>query len=129
MNASEIDRLRHWACTLLIVVAAGAAAGRILSAELVLEPSLHKPSDQPQAKGRNWPPKRAEPMPTFSSNDRSRWATVRALVDNGTYVVGRREYRWTDREVVALFAAGNGVQAAALAQAADRNPHDSGIIF
>ena len=28
--------------------------------------------------------------PTFSSNDRSRWATVRALVDHGTYVIGQR---------------------------------------
>src|SRR5262249_8962222 len=25
------------------------------------------------------------------SNDRSRWATVRALVDHGTWVIGRRE--------------------------------------
>jgi hypothetical protein len=31
-------------------------------------------------------------MPTFSSNDRSRWATVRALVDEGTFAIGRREY-------------------------------------
>ena len=28
-------------------------------------------------------------MPTFGSNDRSRWATVRALVDDGTFVIGR----------------------------------------
>ena len=30
-------------------------------------------------------------MPTFGSNDRSRWATVRALVDEGTFVIGRRD--------------------------------------
>ena len=30
-------------------------------------------------------------MPTFSSNDRSRWATVRALVEEGTFVIGRRD--------------------------------------
>ncbi len=30
-------------------------------------------------------------MPTFSSNDRSRWAAVRALVDHGTWVIGRRD--------------------------------------
>ncbi len=35
-------------------------------------------------------PKSAEKMPTFSSNDRSRWATVRSLVENGTFVVGKR---------------------------------------
>jgi hypothetical protein len=38
-----------------------------------------------------WPRTRPEPMPTFSSNDRARWATVRALVDEGTYVIGRRD--------------------------------------
>src|SRR5262249_5311541 len=32
-----------------------------------------------------------EPVPTFSSNDRSRWATIRALVDHGTYVIGYRD--------------------------------------
>jgi hypothetical protein len=30
-------------------------------------------------------------MPTFSSNDRSRWCTIRALVDRGTYVIGDRD--------------------------------------
>ena len=30
-------------------------------------------------------------MPTFSSNDRARWATIRALVDEGTYAIGRRD--------------------------------------
>ena len=28
----------------------------------------------------------------FSSNDKSRWATVRALVDDGTFVIGKRTY-------------------------------------
>src|SRR5262249_49826044 len=39
---------------------------------------------------RVWPTTRPLPSPTFSSNDRSRWATVRALVDEGTFVVGKR---------------------------------------
>jgi hypothetical protein len=55
--------------------------GRILSAELLYEPSIES---------RRWPDKRPTPMPTFSSNDRSRWCTVRALVDKGTYVIGHR---------------------------------------
>src|SRR5262249_24529623 len=66
----------------------------------VFEPSRYKP---PAADGygtylgeftptRVWPATRPEPTPTFGSNDRSRWATVRALVDNGTYVIGRREH-------------------------------------
>ncbi len=28
---------------------------------------------------------------TFGSNDRSRWATIRSLVDNGTYIIGYRK--------------------------------------
>ncbi|MCS7271308.1 MAG: hypothetical protein NZ703_09500, partial [Gemmataceae bacterium] len=50
---------------------------------------------------------RPEPTPMFSSNDRSRWATVRALVDEGTYVIGRRHYldpndrrRYEDRGII-----------------------------
>src|SRR4029077_3506677 len=29
---------------------------------------------------------------TLGSNDRSRWCTIRALVDDGTYAIGRRDY-------------------------------------
>lgn len=71
---------------LLIIVAAGMGLGRILSMELVVEPSLSKPYG-PRRWSADKPPL---PMPTFSSNDRSRWATVRALVDEGTYVIGKR---------------------------------------
>jgi len=38
-----------------------------------------------------WPKTRPNPVPTFGSNDRSRWATIRSLVDHGTYIVGYRE--------------------------------------
>src|SRR6185369_672054 len=75
----------------LIVVAGGMALGRILSAELLYEPSLHRTSTDPDYAGRKWPAERPRPMPTFSSNDRSRWCTVRALVDEGTFVIGRRD--------------------------------------
>ena len=68
--------------TILIIVAAAMALGRILSAELLVEPSIT---------ARPWPDKRPEPMPTFSSNDRSRWCTVHSLVDRGTYVIGDRD--------------------------------------
>lgn len=73
--------------TLLIIVAGGMALGRILNTELVLEPSQHKPYGPRGWKYSDEPPL---PMPTFSSNDRSRWATVRSLVDEGTYVIGQR---------------------------------------
>src|SRR6516165_10195932 len=57
--------LRRTVYTLLIVVAAAIAAARILSVTRL-------------------------PMATFADNDRSRWDTVRALVDNGTYAIGER---------------------------------------
>ncbi|MBI1916665.1 MAG: hypothetical protein HYS12_18310 [Planctomycetes bacterium] len=83
--------LRRHLYVLLILVAGCMALGRILNAELVYEPSLYRKAGEPPSAGRPWPPDRPEPMPTFSSNDRSRWATVRALVDNGTYVIGHRD--------------------------------------
>src|SRR5947209_2100132 len=39
---------------------------------------------------RLWPATRPYPVPMFGSNDRSRWATIRALVEDGTFVIGRR---------------------------------------
>jgi hypothetical protein len=115
---------------LLITLAAGLAAGRIASAERVYEPSVHR------AAGENvprpaWPATRPEPWPTFSSNDRSRWAAVRALVDQGTWVIGRR-----DRTVVlasgpAVLAARDPLSAFILLEAGyqARTRSDSGIIF
>src|SRR5580704_3936752 len=84
--------LRPLVYPLLITVAAAAVCGRILSANLVYEPYLSRSEDEPNdGRRRLWPKKPPEPMPTFSSNDRSRWATVRALVDEGTYVIGHRD--------------------------------------
>jgi hypothetical protein len=88
----EPGPLRRHLYALLIVAAAAMALGRILNAELVYEPSLHRVEGDPaEVHLRRWPDKRPEPMPTFSSNDRSRWCTVRALVDEGTYVIGHRD--------------------------------------
>src|SRR5262245_14137053 len=75
---------------LLIVVSVAVACARVMNAELVLEPSLYRNADDPPGK-RLWPTTVPRPMPTFSSNDRSRWATIRALVDHGTYVIGTRD--------------------------------------
>jgi hypothetical protein len=71
-------------------------------------------------------------MPTFGSNDRSRWATVRALVDEGTYVIGKRDQVVMYRSLAANFAAQDPVQAAVLAQAGHyqrTKQSDSGVIF
>jgi hypothetical protein len=84
--------LRRTMYGLLIVTAAAMAVSRILSAELVYEPSLSRSwPDDPTHPRRSWPVKAPRAMPTFSSNDRSRWAAVRALVDEGTWVIGRRD--------------------------------------
>ena len=74
-------RLRHAIYWILGILTLGQMTAHIFKAERVYEPSFPRP----------WPSVRPEPMPTFSSNDRSRWATVRALVDEGTFVIGRRE--------------------------------------
>jgi hypothetical protein len=83
---------------LMTAAAVGIAGAKVVGAENVLEPSRYTaptkdaysavPPDPP----RKWPDRRPEPTPMFSSNDKSRWATVRALVDDGTFVVGRRVY-------------------------------------
>jgi hypothetical protein len=70
-----------------------------VGAENVLEPSRFKaPQNMERTKGygseqdRAWPTERPDPTPMYSSNDKSRWATIRCLVDEGTYVIGRRVY-------------------------------------
>jgi hypothetical protein len=71
-------------------------------------------------------------MPTFSSNDRSRWATVRALVDQGTYAVGQRDPRVTRTSAVALLAPVEPISIAAVAVAGYQvrtNDADTGVIF
>src|SRR5262249_45356643 len=107
------------------------AAGRILSAERVLEPSLHKAT--PKGKGRVWPDNRPPPMPMFSSNDVSRWATTRALVDNGEFVIGRRDRETVIISAVTPLGAWHGIDTAVLAQAGfvartSKKPN-TGIIF
>ncbi len=65
---------------IFMIVIAAAVAGRILSVTRVYEPQLG-----------TWPSSRPEPMPTHGDNDRSRWDTIRALVDQGTYAIGERD--------------------------------------
>ncbi len=98
--------LRRMVYGLLIVAAAGMALGRILSAELVSEPSLSRSwPDDPKHPRRAWPQSAPRAMPTFSSNDRSRWAAVRALVDEGTWAIGRRD-RKTGKDSGIVFEDG-----------------------
>ena len=67
MQSTDSLPLRRTIYALFITVTASALAGHILAA--------------------------TRSVPTLSDNDRSRWDTVRALVDDGTYAIG---YRYTD---------------------------------
>ena len=87
--------LRRSLYTLMLVAATGLMVGRLGNVELVYEPSLHTPKPKPDQPGkfyeaRKWPEKVPPAWPTFSSNDRARWATVKALVEDHTFVIGRR---------------------------------------
>jgi hypothetical protein len=103
---------------LMGTVAVAAVLARVLSVQLLYEPSLHRPepiraaevavvplaaagpldggvlaalsAEGIRRQSRAWPATAPQPMPTFSSNDRSRWAAARALVDEGTFAIGRR---------------------------------------
>lgn len=75
---------------ILIVVATACGIGRLMSAQRLYEPTMHRIEGKPDDRRSKWPLATPAESPTFSSNDRSRWATVRSLVDDGTYVVGTR---------------------------------------
>ena len=121
MTPDPTAELRRAFYLLLGLAAVGAAAARVCGTELAFEPSRFAPeftavggtigttngSRNVDSYGRSgehrvlrpWPEKRPSPTPFFYSNDRSRWATVRALVDEGTYSIGRQE-RLPGREPV-----------------------------
>ncbi len=88
--------VRRYAYLLIGAVAVFIVVGKIVGGENVVEPSRYAPPqgsfdfDRPDKPTRKWPPARPEPSPFYSSNDKSRWATVRTLGDGGTYVVGQR---------------------------------------
>jgi hypothetical protein len=83
MNHSSDPRARlRWSVYgLLIALATGGMLGRIMAVNsvdmLALEAHLHREGRQ------DWQRER----PFLSANDRSRWATVRSLVEQGTYAI------------------------------------------
>lgn len=77
-------------CWLLILLAGMMAAGRLASVTQLYDPTLFRAADEVNSK-RAWITKRPTPVVTLSSNDRSRWLTVRSLLENGTYVIGTRD--------------------------------------
>ena len=93
MPADASSDLRRSAFLLLTAAAVAIAAAKTVGGENVYEPSRYKPATEGgygYETDRPWPDKRPDPVPMFSSNDKSRWATVRALVHDKTYVIGRR---------------------------------------
>jgi hypothetical protein len=132
--------LRRRVYVLVTAVATALAAGRVLSTERVYEPHLAPPPGAPIEKGdgryQAWPGQRPAPVPTFGSNDRSRWDTVRALVDGGTFVIGRRDPDVIRRTAVGGLAAPDALQAAVLLEAGYANRTDdkqkianTGVVF
>jgi hypothetical protein len=92
--------LRRSFYLILGTVAVAICVAEIVGAENVYEPSRYRPPtptsfgadrDPAAIPERVWPAVRPEPTPMFSSNDKSRWATVRAIVETGSYVIARRE--------------------------------------
>ena len=68
-SAEPAPSLYRQASALLIAVATAMAVGRVLSVELVNEPSLSQSwPDDPGHPRRPWPAKAPRAMPTFSSN-------------------------------------------------------------
>ncbi|MFM7149011.1 MAG: hypothetical protein ACKO23_04130, partial [Gemmataceae bacterium] len=115
---------------LLIILAAGVAMGRLLSVERVNEPSVHR-TEKDSSPRPMWPKTRPDPWPTFGSNDRSRWAAVRALVDDGTFVIGKRDRNLVLASSPLPLAASHPLENLTLAQAGflARTRSDSGIVF
>ena len=80
-EADARKNLRWGIYWILIALAVGGMSGRILSVNSVDQNALEKYLKE---KGNeNWKKTR----PFLSANDRSRWATVRSLVEHGTYAI------------------------------------------
>ena len=91
MNLAASSRgIVHLAAALLIVIASAQVAGRIATVARLYEPALLR-DGKVAGFSPAWPASRPDPSPFLSSNDRSRWGTVRALVEENTYVLGKRD--------------------------------------
>lgn len=133
MNSSpDTAQLRRYALSMLILIAFAVNCGRIISVQRVYEPAFHRDADK-QGNRKTWPATRPDANSMFGSNDRARWATVRALVHDHTYVIGKRDPALS---AVALFGATDPLGAVVLYQVGSdfrtdvSNPlSHSGIIF
>ncbi|HZZ78237.1 MAG TPA: hypothetical protein VFE62_06945 [Gemmataceae bacterium] len=115
-DSPEPKQLRRYVYGLMILIAFAINCGRIASVQRVYEPAFHRDVQKQGDRRPLWPSARPNPMPTFGSNDRSRWATIFALVHNGSYVVGKREPETIVVSGVTLFGATDPLEIAVLAQ-------------
>jgi hypothetical protein len=115
--ASDTAQLRRWIYHLIIAIAFAIACGRIASVQRVYEPAFFRDPAKEGDRRPVWPASRPDSNSMFGSNDRARWATMRALVHEHTYVIGNREPDVIWKSAVAMLAATNGVEGAAFAQA------------
>lgn len=83
-TAPDTARLLRWMYLLIIAIAFAIACGRIASVQRVYEPAFYTDPAR-------WPKTKPDANSMFGSNDRARWATIRALVHDGTYVIGQRD--------------------------------------
>jgi hypothetical protein len=101
MNALvESAAARRTVYALLIALAAGLVGAKVLGVARMNASYLYRTPglDEKQDPRGVWPAVRPDPSATHGDNDRSRWDTMRALVENGTYAIGKREMTGPDPE-------------------------------
>jgi hypothetical protein len=106
MNLPDSGIPRRSIYALLITLAVAAACARIFAVQRLSDPNLSRPpttslppdedtlddEDLREEDWRNaWAKDRPRPTPTLGDNDRSRWDTIRALVEDHTYVIGHQD--------------------------------------
>ena len=135
-TSSDAAQLRCWIYHLLIAIAFAVTCGRIASTQRVYEPAFHRDPGKQGDRRPVWPAARPDAMPMFGSNDRARWATIRSLVHDGTYVIGERNTQTIALSAVATFNPNDPIQAVVIAQVGydlrtdASNPRShSGILF
>ncbi|MBI2804352.1 MAG: hypothetical protein HYX68_05130 [Planctomycetes bacterium] len=129
-------KLRRWIYHLILAIAFAIACGRIASVQRIYEPAFHRDLAKAGDRRPVWPSSRPDAMPMFGSNDRARWATIRSLVHDHSYVIGKRNPTTHVASALAAFGTTDPLQAAVLYQTGSlvrtdvSNPSShSGIIF
>ncbi len=113
LTSADTAQLRRWVYWMMILIAFSINCGRILSVQRVFEPAFHRDADM-RSNRKTWPATLPDDNAMFGSNDRARWATIRSLVHDGTYVIGTRDLTLS---AVALFGETDPIKAVVIYQA------------